>query len=159
MHTGSAGISGIEADKWFIKSRLIAELPEPGTLTFCLGLSKHRDLHSKLNKTWEKLIQANQNQTAQQDFDTPPLPLLASPEIKLSKAWNAPSKVVTFEQSEGEVASELACPYPPGIPLLIPGERVDHARALWLAKQSLLWSDVLPNKIEVIMSDGERLIN
>ena len=150
LHTGSAGISGIEADKWFIKSGLIAELPEPGTLTFCLGLSKHRDLHSKLNKTWEKLIQANQNQSAQQDFDTPPLPLLASPEIKLSKAWNAPSKVVTFEQSEGEVASELACPYPPGIPLLIPGERVDHARALWLAKQSLLWSDVLPNEIKVI---------
>jgi arginine/lysine/ornithine decarboxylase len=150
LHTGSAGISGIDADEWFIKNGLIAELPEPGTITFCLGLSKHRYLHSKLTKAWKKLKQANQNQSAQPDFEAPPLPLVASPEVKLTKAWNAPNKVVTFEQSEGEVASELACPYPPGIPLLIPGERVDHARAVWLARQSLLWSDVLPNEIKVM---------
>jgi arginine/lysine/ornithine decarboxylase len=150
LHTGSAGISGLDADEWFIKNGLIAELPEPGTLTFCLGLSKHRDLHSKLTKVWKKLKQANQNQSAQTDFEAPPLPLVASPEVKLTKAWNAPNKVVTFEQSEGEVASELACPYPPGIPLLIPGERVDHARAVWLAKQSQLWSAVLPNEIKVM---------
>ena len=150
LHTGSAGISGIDADAWFMKNGLIAELPEPGTLTFCLGLSKHRNLHSKMSRAWKKLIQSNQNQSAQQDFSAPPLPLLAKPDVKLSKAWNAPSKVVTFEQSEGEVASELVCPYPPGIPLLIPGERVDHARALWLAEQSRLWSDVLQNGIKVM---------
>ena len=150
LHTGSAGISGIEADDWFIKHGLIAELPEPGTLTFCLGLSKHHDLYSNLTKAWEKLIQANQDRSAQKDFETPPLPLLATPEVCLSQAWNSPNRVVTFEQSEGEVASELACPYPPGIPLLIPGERVDHARAHWLTKQSQLWSDVLPNKIKVM---------
>jgi arginine/lysine/ornithine decarboxylase len=150
LHTGSAGISGIDADAWFMQNGLIAELPEPGTLTFCLGLSKHRNLHSKMSRAWKKLIQSNQNQSAQQDFATPPLPLLAKPDVKLSKAWNAPSKVLTFEQSEGEVASELVCPYPPGIPLLIPGERVDHARALWLAEQSRLWSDVLPNGIKVM---------
>ena len=150
LHTGSAGISGIDADAWFMQNGLIAELPEPGTLTFCLGLSKHRNLHSKMSRAWKKLIQSNQNQSAQQDFSAPPLPLLAKPDVKLSKAWNAPSKVLTFEQSEGEVASELVCPYPPGIPLLIPGERVDHARALWLAEQSQLWSDVLPNGIKVM---------
>ena len=150
LHTGSAGISGIDADTWFMKNGLIAELPEPGTLTFCLGLSKHRNLHSKMSRAWKKLIQSNQNQSAKKDFATPPLPLLAKPDVKLSKAWNAPSKVLTFEQSEGEVASELVCPYPPGIPLLIPGERVDHARALWLAEQSRLWSDVLPNGIKVM---------
>ena len=150
LHTGSAGISGIDADAWFMKNGLIAELPEPGTLTFCLGLSKHRNLHSKMSRAWKKLIQSNQNQSAQQDFSAPPLPLLAKPDVKLSKAWNAPSKVLTFEQSEGEVASELVCPYPPGIPLLIPGERVDHARALWLAEQSRLWSDVLQNGIKVM---------
>ena len=150
LHTGSAGISGIDADAWFMQNGLIAELPEPGTLTFCLGLSKHRNLHSKMSRAWKKLLQSNQNQSAQKDFATPPLPLLAKPDVKLSKAWNAPSKVLTFEQSEGEVASELVCPYPPGIPLLIPGERVDHARALWLAEQSRLWSDVLPNGIKVM---------
>jgi arginine/lysine/ornithine decarboxylase len=150
LHTGSAGISGIDADAWFMQNGLIAELPEPGTLTFCLGLSKHRNLHSKMSRAWKKLIQSNQNQSAQKDFATPPLPLLAKPDVKLSKAWNAPSKVLTFEQSEGEVASELVCPYPPGIPLLIPGERVDHARALWLAEQSRLWSDVLPKGIKVM---------
>ena len=43
LHTGSAGISGVDADEWFIKNGLIAELPEPGTLTFCLGFVVCRD--------------------------------------------------------------------------------------------------------------------
>ena len=69
LHTGSAGISGIDADAWFMQNGLIAELPEPGTLTFCLGLSKHRNLHSKMSRAWKKLIQSNQNQSAQKDFE------------------------------------------------------------------------------------------
>jgi arginine decarboxylase len=35
-----------------------------------------------------------------------------------------PSRAVPFHQAEGEVAAEWVCPYPPGVPALIPGERI-----------------------------------
>ncbi|HEY9897674.1 MAG TPA: aminotransferase class I/II-fold pyridoxal phosphate-dependent enzyme [Pantanalinema sp.] len=35
-----------------------------------------------------------------------------------------PSRGVPFAQAEGEIAAEWVCPYPPGVPALIPGERI-----------------------------------
>lgn len=34
------------------------------------------------------------------------------------------SRTVRLEEAVGEVAAELVCPYPPGIPALVPGERI-----------------------------------
>jgi arginine decarboxylase len=39
-------------------------------------------------------------------------------------AYYARSKVVTFDQSVGEISAENLIPYPPGIPLVVPGERI-----------------------------------
>jgi arginine/lysine/ornithine decarboxylase len=60
--------------------------------------------------------------------------------------------MVSIENAEGKIASELICPYPPGIPLLIPGERVDHARVQWLIEQSVDWKNAVPNQIKVMLN-------
>jgi arginine/lysine/ornithine decarboxylase len=44
----------------------------------------------------------------------------------------------------------LLCPYPPGIPLLIPGERLDRQRQSWLERQQLFWGDQMPDKLSVV---------
>jgi arginine decarboxylase len=43
-------------------------------------------------------------------------------------AYYARSKVVSFDNSVGEISAENLIPYPPGIPLVVPGERItqDH---------------------------------
>ena len=52
------------------------------------------------------------------------------PEMALTPraAAFAPSRRVPIEQSAGEVCAESIIPYPPGIPMLVPGERIarDH---------------------------------
>ncbi|MCX5938650.1 MAG: lysine decarboxylase, partial [Cyanobium sp. LacPavin_0920_WC12_MAG_62_9] len=38
LHTAAMGINGLDADGWLMERGVIGELPEPGTLTFCLGM-------------------------------------------------------------------------------------------------------------------------
>jgi arginine/lysine/ornithine decarboxylase len=42
-------------------------------------------------------------------------------------AWYAPKRVVPLADSVGEVSGESVMIYPPGIPLVIPGERITEA--------------------------------
>ena len=44
LATAPLGINGLEADAWLLQRGVIAELPEPGALTFCLGLNPPRGL-------------------------------------------------------------------------------------------------------------------
>ncbi len=37
-----------------------------------------------------------------------------------------PSKKISLKDSEGQISADVISPYPPGIPILIPGERITH---------------------------------
>jgi arginine/lysine/ornithine decarboxylase len=49
-----------------------------------------------------------------------------SPEAVLAprEAFFAPHRAVPLDDAEGRVAAEVVTPYPPGIPVLMPGERI-----------------------------------
>ncbi|MEM9770469.1 MAG: aminotransferase class V-fold PLP-dependent enzyme [Cyanobacteria bacterium P01_D01_bin.73] len=40
------------------------------------------------------------------------------------EAWFSPRKSINIEDAIGEVCAEWICPYPPGIPVLVPGEEI-----------------------------------
>jgi arginine/lysine/ornithine decarboxylase len=42
-------------------------------------------------------------------------------------AFFGPVEVVPAEEAPGRIAAEMATPYPPGVPLLLPGERINKA--------------------------------
>ena len=155
LHTGAAGISGLEADDWLLKHGLVAELPEPATLTFCLGLARHRRLRARLRGMWRALLKAHPNRQPQASFAAPPLPLVSQPEQPLHQAWRAPREIRRLKEAENRVAAELLCPYPPGIPLLVPGECLDAARLSWLLEQRRLWGDQIPDILEVVDQTAE----
>ena len=39
----------------------------------------------------------------------------------------AKSRDVQLERAAGLICAEAVCPYPPGIPVLVPGEEIDEA--------------------------------
>ncbi|MDY3919353.1 MAG: aminotransferase class I/II-fold pyridoxal phosphate-dependent enzyme [Candidatus Limivivens sp.] len=43
-----------------------------------------------------------------------------------AEAWDGPKRIVNLEDSEGMVSGEFLYLYPPGIPLLVPGERISR---------------------------------
>ena len=45
-------------------------------------------------------------------------------EMTLTEAWDRPREEVRLEQSVGRVVGEFINLYPPGVPLLVPGERM-----------------------------------
>jgi arginine/lysine/ornithine decarboxylase len=52
------------------------------------------------------------------------------------EAYFAPSRAVPLPAAVGEISAELVVPYPPGIPVLMPGERITLDKLLYLAELS-----------------------
>ncbi|MEI6829006.1 MAG: lysine decarboxylase, partial [Synechococcaceae cyanobacterium ELA445] len=80
----------------------------------------------------------------------PPLPLVAEPEQPPGLAWRLPAERVPLEEALGRLVGEPVCPYPPGIPLLIPGERIDRERLEWLRCQRAQWPDQIADTVAVL---------
>ncbi len=149
LATGPLGCSGLDADAWLLERGVVAELPEPGALTFCLGLAPPRGLERRLPHQLLALRRALGGRPLP-PFTPPPLPLLASLALPLGLAWRSTAEAVPLEQAAGRVAAEPLCPYPPGIPLLVPGERIDAARAAWLVQQQRLWPAQIADTVKVV---------
>ena len=148
--TAAAGINGIEADDWLMERGLVAELPEPGCLTFCLGLAPRRGVARLMRRRWDGLNKALGKASPLPAFSPPPLPLLAMPAMDCGAAWRGPSRAVAWKDAVGAIAAQLVCPYPPGIPLLVPGERLDQARVTWIEKQREFWPDQISSKVMIV---------
>jgi lysine decarboxylase len=145
------GIGGPAADDWLMERGVIAELPEPGALTFCLGLVPPRGVEHRLPRVLRALRrELRASAEPLPPFTRPPLPLVAAPELPLEQAWRARWEAVPLVRAAGRLAAEPLCPYPPGIPLLIPGERLDEARAAWLAGQRALWPGQIADTVKVV---------
>ena len=147
--TAPLGVNGLQADAWLLPRGVIAELPEPGCLTFCLGLRPPRGLERRLP---QRLVQlrAALGGAPLAPFTPPPLPAVAEPELELGLAWRAPRRQLPLAEAAGQLAAAPLCPYPPGIPLLIPGERIDAARAAWLQEQQRLWPGQIADTVTVV---------
>jgi len=46
--------------------------------------------------------------------------------LSISEAYYKPSHLVDLEASIGSLAKDYIIPYPPGVPLIIPGERINQ---------------------------------
>ncbi len=149
LDCAALGINGLAADDWLIERGVIAELPEPGTLTFCLGESPAAAVVRRLPRRLLALARALGGEPLP-PFSRPPLPLVAEPEQSPAEAWRAAAAVVPLADAAGRIAAEPLCPYPPGIPLLIPGERIDPGRLGWLLEQARVWPGQIADTVRVL---------
>jgi lysine decarboxylase len=149
LATAAMGINGLEADAWLLERGVIAELPEPGSLTFCLGLRPPPGLERRLGRQLLAL-RAALGGAPLPPFVAPPLPLVASLDLPLGVAWRAPAVERPLRQATGAIAARPLVPYPPGIPLLIPGERLDGERTRWLLDQQHQWPGQIADTLWVV---------
>ena len=80
----------------------------------------------------------------------PPFKLIQSTEIPLGVAWQRNSYNIPLSESLGKICGDIICPYPPGIPLIVPGERIDKERIDWIKNQGLYDKDLLNSYIRVL---------
>ncbi len=149
LNTSKVGIDGFTADNFFYKNGLIAELPEVMTLTFCLGFANQKDFVNLFEKLWNKLLL---NTTRIKTFKVlqSPFKLVHAPEIEIGIAWRSKTHSMPFSESLNKISGDIICPYPPGIPLLVPGERIDEDRFNWIKNQGLYNDDLVNFNIRVL---------
>jgi arginine/lysine/ornithine decarboxylase len=62
-------------------------------------------------------------------LEMPPVPELA---MTLREGYYAPSVAVPLSAAAGRICAETIIPYPPGIPILLPGEVIDCSAVEYL---------------------------
>ena len=150
LNTGSHGIDGFTADEFFYKKGFIAELPEMMTLTFCLGFVEQADFIDIFDNLWKSLLSSIKIKNKLKPVKSP-FNLIQIPEISPSESLLRDSKKVNLKESIGRISADIICPYPPGIPLAIPGERIEKKRVDWLIKQGLRGENLSDFSINVII--------
>ena len=80
---------------YLLQRGVIAELPEPGALTFCLGMAPPPGLLWRLPHQLLRLRRALGGPPLP-PFSAPPLPLVGEPELPLAEAWRAPAEFVAL---------------------------------------------------------------
>jgi lysine decarboxylase len=129
IDVSATGTSGYQARDWLRQWRQID-----------FGLSDHRRILATLSfaddqRTADRLLDALAAwRKAAESFDRPAAVRLPSPdELELDTvmlprdAFFGPVEVVPADKAAGRIAAEQITPYPPGIPVVVPGERLNDA--------------------------------
>ncbi|KAI3447304.1 hypothetical protein Pfo_003969 [Paulownia fortunei] len=128
------GLSGFEADDILCRDfRVVSELVGTQSITLAFNLGTKRE-HVLRLVSGLKSLSATFSPTdgsVKRAIDVTNLAVLNDINMILSPrdAFFAHKRKVSIEDSLGKICGELICPYPPGIPVLIPGEVITE-RAL-----------------------------
>jgi arginine decarboxylase len=119
-----SGMNGFDADEIMHEELgITCELPGLQSLTFIFTHgTTDDDCKQFVNALKQLSIRISDCKTPSFNFK----PVTEQPTIALSPrdAFFAESKTVSTEAAIGQISAELICPYPPGIPVLMPGERI-----------------------------------
>ncbi len=121
------GMTGLEIDQILSqKLRVTAELPMLSHLAFIISIGNTKEDIQNLIEAFSNIRDYVSSSATLPTFSLPsllaPLPIQISPR----DAFFAPKKTVKIENSIGEISGELIAPYPPGIPVLMPGEMITN---------------------------------
>lgn len=116
------GITGFDADDYLhTQTQVTAELPELTHLTFILTFGNTgSDIEQLI--TGLRSLPSAARPLAVAPVGTPSTypPLACSPR----EAFFTPAEAVALKDAVGRISTAVVCPYPPGIPVLVPGERI-----------------------------------
>lgn len=119
-----------------------AELPLAHHLSFIISLGNTPDDIARLVQGWTHLTQQATLTDHRPEFaemQTLPLPTTV---LSPRQASFAPTELRSLPESVGEICAETICPYPPGIPVLIPGELITPEAIAYLEQVQTLGGEI-----------------
>jgi arginine decarboxylase len=126
--TTQSALSGFELDEILNRQYgIIAEFPAAKYLCFVLGQGNtHNELQmlcdalENIEAKYPRITPSNQSKSTASDLLFPKG--CTCPPHRPREIHYSPSKSIKLENAIGQISAELICPYPPGIPLIFPGE-------------------------------------
>lgn len=129
------GMTGTAAAEWLLERGIEAELSDLDhilcTVTVADEPESIRALVTCLRALADTASVSTEFPSSQANWPDPPVAALS-----LRRAFHAASEAVGIEDAIGRVSAEFVIPYPPGIPVLLPGEVIDEP-AIAYATQTL----------------------
>jgi arginine decarboxylase len=120
------GLTGFHADEILTEQLgVICELPSLRHLTFIFSIGT---TDADCDRLVSAIVQLAAT-THPQDIIPSAPQFFPQPETVITPrdAFFSRSQTVSIDQAIGRISAELICPYPPGIPVLLPGERITPA--------------------------------
>ncbi|MEY2984399.1 MAG: lysine decarboxylase [Cyanobacteriota bacterium] len=125
------GFSGFALDDLLREQfHLTAELPTLRQLSFIVSLGNTPQDLDHLVQVMRNVAQSRQD-TVPYSLSLPPLPPSRFA-LTPRHATFAPQRTLPVEAAIANVSADLLCPYPPGIPVLVPGEIITPAAIAYL---------------------------
>jgi arginine/lysine/ornithine decarboxylase len=123
------GASGYQCADWLREHcRIDMGLTDHRRILATISIADEQDTTDRLVRSLELLVQAAES------FDPPPKMYLPGPdEIQLESvmsprdAFFGRAEMIAADKAADRIAAEQITPYPPGIPAVVPGERLDRA--------------------------------
>ena len=127
------GLSGFALDERLGEQfQITAELPTLRQLSFIVSLGNTPQDLDRLVQALTAIALEKQN-AAPFPLQLPPLPRSESV-LTPRRATFAPTQTVAVDAAIDQVSADLLCPYPPGIPVVVPGEIITPAAIAYLEK-------------------------
>jgi arginine decarboxylase len=128
------GITGFRAADWLYEERRVApEAHDLHHLTFVIGVADDESTAERLVGAMRDLSEAAPELA---DGELPRLPpvsgLVGDYVMGPREAYLGTTRRVALDEAVGEIAAEPVSPYPPGVPLLVPGQRVHEGHVEFL---------------------------
>ena len=122
VNVSQLGLTGFEADEILHQQLgVTCELPLLKHLTFIITFGNTPEDIEKLTQAFKILSSSPSSPSSPPSPPSPSFPLIAIPP---REAFFAPTEILPITQSINRICGELICPYPPGIPVLMPGETI-----------------------------------
>ncbi|KAA8496728.1 Arginine decarboxylase [Porphyridium purpureum] len=126
-----APIDGFELDEMLIERGVYAELPTMNAMLFIVtDATTQQDIDILVDGVENAMAEAfsakltDSPSTKSDSIPLPPQSAFGELAMLPREAFLGPSEGTPLVASAGRVSSATVCPYPPGIPVLLPGERI-----------------------------------
>lgn len=122
------GVTGFRAADWLRERRgVVAHITDHRRIGTQLTHGDDRDTAGELLAALKDLAGAAPDLEAGPRVAVPSPAELRMPQVRLPRdAFFGPTEDVPLEHAAGRVAAEMITPYPPGIPAVLPGERLSE---------------------------------
>jgi len=126
---GELTCSGFDVDEFLCeKHGVYAELPSFRHITFILSIGTSVEDVERLVSGFESVASQFRRPEGDQGLNVsalvPQTPAFGEPVISARDAFFKMKEQVALDEAVGRICASPVCPYPPGIPVLLPGERI-----------------------------------
>ncbi|MBV9081431.1 MAG: hypothetical protein JOZ62_02045 [Acidobacteriaceae bacterium] len=134
---GGLGVSGYEAEDWLIRNKkLTLGLSDDRRLLIIFTVGTDRKSTEELLSSLEDMAKWAGDGRSDKKGLRPQIPRLrdleAEQALTPAEGFFARSTRVALDEAAGRIAAEMLSPYPPGIPRIIPGQRITDAQVRYM---------------------------